>query len=83
MSETVSVSIDGHLAAAIQTAQEICGKSPDAIRAMKQLANSAWQMTEAKALALEAKLQLGVIGSKNQLEAVQANIEKRLPEFDN
>ena len=71
------------LAAAIQTAQEICGKSPDAIRAMKQLANSAWQMTEAKALALEAILQLGVIGSKNQLEAVQANIEKRLPEFDN
>ncbi|MDH3410755.1 MAG: crotonase/enoyl-CoA hydratase family protein, partial [Gammaproteobacteria bacterium] len=45
------------LTAARQTAQEICGKSPDAIRAMKRLFNSAWQLAEADALALEAQLQ--------------------------
>jgi len=54
---------------------------PDAIRAMKRLVNSAWQMSEKDALALEAKLQLGVLGKENQLEAVMANVEKREPVF--
>jgi enoyl-CoA hydratase/carnithine racemase len=69
------------LQTALQTAEEICGKSPDAIRAMKNLFNAAWQLSEAEALALEAKLQAGVIGQPNQLEAVMANVEKRPPEF--
>ena len=49
---------------------------------MKQLFNSAWRLTDAEALALEAELQLGVLGKKNQLEAVMANVQKRAPEFD-
>ena len=72
---------DDPFAAAMQTAAEICERSPDAIRSMKRLFNSAWKMSEADALALEAELQMGVIGRHNQLEAVMANMEKRAPEF--
>jgi enoyl-CoA hydratase/carnithine racemase len=73
---------DDPLAAAIETARAICVKSPDAIRSMKRLFNSAWRLSDSEALALEAKLQLGVLGKKNQLEAVMANMQKRTPEFD-
>jgi enoyl-CoA hydratase/carnithine racemase len=73
---------DDPLAAAAETAAGIRVRSPDAIRAMKQLFNSAWRLTDAEALALEAELQLGVLGKKNQLEAVMANVQKRAPEFD-
>ena len=73
---------DEPLSAALETASAISSKSPDAIRATKRLFNSAWQMSEAGALALEAELQLGIFGRQNQLEAVMANIEKRAPEFD-
>lgn len=72
---------DDPLAAAMQMARDICAKSPDAVQAMKRLANSAWQLTEIEALALEATLQLGVLAGENQREAVQANIEKRVPRF--
>jgi enoyl-CoA hydratase/carnithine racemase len=73
---------DDPVAAAMEAAAAIRVKSPDAIRAMKQLFNSAWRLTDADALALEADLQLGVLGKKNQLEAVMANVQKRVPEFD-
>jgi enoyl-CoA hydratase/carnithine racemase len=73
---------DDPLAAAIETARAICVKSPDAIRSMKRLFNSAWRLSDSEALALEAELQLGVLGKKNQLEAVMANMQKRTPEFD-
>jgi enoyl-CoA hydratase/carnithine racemase len=73
---------DDPLAAAIETARAICVKSPDAIRSMKRLFNSAWRLSDSEALALEAALQLGVLGKKNQLEAVMANMQKRTPEFD-
>jgi len=70
------------LNAAMETAQAICKRSPDAIRGMKRLFNSAWQMPEAEALALEAELQLRLFGKQNQLEAVMANMEKRAPVFE-
>ena len=70
------------LAAALETAASLCAKSPDAIRAMKHLFNRAWRLDDAEALALEAELQLGVMGRKNQLEAVRANVQKRAPDFD-
>lgn len=72
---------DDPLAAAMHYANSICAKSPDAIQSMKRLCNSAWQMSESEALRLEAELQLGVLGEENQLEAVMANVEKRVPEF--
>ena len=73
---------DDPLAAALEAAAAIRVKSPDAIRAMKQLFNRSWRLADVEALALEAELQLGVMGKKNQLEAVMANMQKRAPEFD-
>jgi len=72
---------DDPRAAAKQTALDISEKSPDAIQAMKRLFNSAWQMSEAQSLALEAKLQQDLMGEQNQAEAVLANIEKRTPVY--
>ena len=69
-------------ALAMEVAGSICVKSPDAIRSVKQLVNEAWRVSDAEALALEAELQLGVLGKKNQLEAVMANLQKRAPEFE-
>ena len=63
-------------------ARELAGRSPDAVRGIKQLVNDAWQLDDASALALEAELQLGLMGQANQLEAVRANLEKREPDFE-
>lgn len=72
---------DEPLAAALQTARDIAGRSPDAIRATKRLFNEGWQLGQRESLQLEAKLQAGLIGGDNQLEAAQANIERREPQF--
>ncbi len=68
---------------AMQLAQEIAGKSPDAIRAGKQLLEASWRADERTGLELESSLQMALIGSDNQKEAVMANFEKRAPEFKN
>ncbi len=72
---------DDPLAAAHATAAEYAAKSPDAIRGIKRLINDARSMPEAESLTLEARLQLGVMGAPNQLEAAAANLEKRPPRF--
>jgi len=72
---------DDPLAAARKMARAISRKSPDAIRGIKCLVNEAWQRSEKESLALEAQLQLRVMGAQNQAEAVRANLEKREPEF--
>ena len=68
-------------AAALAMARELAEKSPDAIRAGKRLLNAAPLGSVADGLKLEEALQLSLIGSPNQLEAVQANLEKRPPVF--
>jgi enoyl-CoA hydratase/carnithine racemase len=68
-------------AAALALAREIAAKSPDAIRAGKQLLDRCVQLSVAEGLQLEEQLQRNLIGSANQLEAVQANMQKRAPEF--
>lgn len=73
---------DDPVAAALDTATEISGRSPDAVRSMKRLFNRAWQMSEAEALALEATLQAALLGSPNQTEAVMANVERRRAVFE-
>lgn len=78
----VTALYDDPFEASLEAAQGIRARSPDAIRATKRLINSAWRLTDAEALALEAELQLGVLGKKNQLEAVLANMQKRAPSFD-
>lgn len=69
------------LVAARATAAEIAGKSPSAIRAIKQLFAAGWNASDTESLALEARLQMGLLGGENQREAVLANIEKRAPNF--
>lgn len=74
------VAEDAH-AEAMSMAREIASKSPGAIRAAKQLFETAWHADAKTGLELEAKLQVGLIGSANQREAIAANFAKRAPEF--
>ena len=75
------VAEDPH-AQAMSMAREIAGKSPDAIRAAKQLFETAWHADAKTGLELEAELQAGLIGTANQREAIAANFAKRAPEFN-
>jgi enoyl-CoA hydratase/carnithine racemase len=72
---------DDPLQAARDTAKLIASRSPDAIRAMKTLFNERRDLDAGRSLSLEAKLQSGIIGQPNQVEAVRANIEDREPDF--
>jgi enoyl-CoA hydratase/carnithine racemase len=75
-----------HLAAdpvshARELAAEIARQSPDAVRGAKRLLDEAWTGTATQTLSLEAEIQLGLIGSPNQLEAVRAGIAREPAEF--
>ena len=72
---------DDPYAAAMNMARDIATKSPEAIRAAKQLFETAWHADTKTGLELEAELQAGLIGSANQREAIAANFAKRAPEF--
>ncbi len=72
---------DDPLDAARGLATEIAGKSPDAIRTIKSLINSAWHDSIEGALRREAELQIKVMAASNHTEAVKANLEKRAPIF--
>jgi enoyl-CoA hydratase/carnithine racemase len=67
--------------AALEFAREIAGRSPDAIRAAKRLLNESDQVGVEEGLRLEAQLQATLIGRPNQIEAIQANLEGRAPDF--
>ena len=77
----VTAVTDDPLGASRKLAAECAARSPDAIRGIKALINEGWQMSDAESLALEARLQSGIIGGENQLEAVSANLSKRKPAF--
>jgi enoyl-CoA hydratase/carnithine racemase len=68
-------------ALARRLAAEIASKSPDAIRGAKRLFDQAWTGPPEQTLALEAEIQLGLIGSPNQLAAVTAGMTKQPSEF--
>ena len=72
---------DNPLVAARAAGKEISLKSPSAVRAMKALFDTGWSAPEAESLALEARLQSGLLGGENQREAVRANMENRAPNF--
>jgi enoyl-CoA hydratase/carnithine racemase len=72
---------DDPLTAARALATEIAGRSPDAVRAAKRLFDNSWTGSPEQTLALEAELQVGLIGSPNQLEAVRAGMTKSAPDF--
>jgi enoyl-CoA hydratase/carnithine racemase len=67
--------------AALELAREIAGRSPGAIRAGKRLLDASGLVSVEEGLALEAKLQRGLIGGAEQREAVRANVERRPPVF--
>jgi enoyl-CoA hydratase/carnithine racemase len=73
--------VDDPLAAAFAAAGAIAQRSPDAIRAAKRLLRDAPDLDTAAALARETELQLPLLGSPNQLEAVTATLTKRTPRF--
>src|SRR6201996_8802441 len=62
-------------------AAEIASRSPDAVRAAKRLYDESWTGDTQRTLALEAELQMGLIGSPNQLAAVAAGFSKEPAEF--
>ncbi len=72
---------DDPLAAAQELAAEISQRSPDAVRGVKRLFDDSWTEGPEQTLALEARLQLGLIGSANQLAAVSAGMTKEPAQF--
>ena len=72
---------DDPLADAMALAEEIAGRSPDAVRAGKLLYENSWHADERTGLEMESRLQMDLIGSANQVEAIKANFEKRPPKF--
>jgi len=84
--EAVALGLATHVSSnplqeALELAREIAGKSPNAIRVGKQLLNRAGVISVEEGLRLEESLQLGLIGKPNQVEAVQANLQRRVPRF--
>ncbi|MDA9484605.1 enoyl-CoA hydratase [Bradyrhizobium sp. CCBAU 11445] len=71
---------DDPRAAALETAREIAGKSPDAIRAAKRLLNNL-SVDPGPALLAESVEQQKLIGTANQTEAVRSNLEKRAAKY--
>ncbi|MEM8695331.1 MAG: crotonase/enoyl-CoA hydratase family protein [Pseudomonadota bacterium] len=74
------LSDDPH-ADAMELAQEIASKSPDAVRANKRLLNMSRDQHAPDILLEESREQAGVIGKPNQIEAVMAGMEKRPGNF--
>ncbi len=72
---------DDPLAAAMELAEEIASKSPDAIRSGKRLVNESYRATAENALELEEELQGKLLGSPNQVAAVTAAMTKQTAEF--
>ncbi len=69
------------LASAHELAAEIATRSPDAVRGAKRLLDESWTAPAEQTLALEAEIQLRLIGSPNQLAAVTAGMSKQPVEF--
>ncbi|MGB3627348.1 MAG: crotonase/enoyl-CoA hydratase family protein [Henriciella sp.] len=67
---------------AMALAKQIASKNPDAIRANKTILNSVRSMSDEDALVQESVLQDQIIGSKNQIEAVMAELQKREAAFE-
>ena len=68
-------------AKALELAQVIAAKNPHAIRGAKRLCNAIGHMSDQDLLVSETEEQLKVIRTPNQIEAVMANMEKRMPVF--
>lgn len=63
---------DDPLASAHELAGQLAARSPEAIQGAKRLLNEGWKTSAGEGLALEAEIQRRLIGSANQMAAVQA-----------
>lgn len=72
---------DDPFADAMGLAKDIAAKSPHAVRAAKQLLNAAWHGEQAGGMLLESELEMTLLMKSNQVEAITANLEKRIPNF--
>jgi enoyl-CoA hydratase/carnithine racemase len=70
------------LAAARELAAAIAERSPDATRRAKTLLERAWNLPAAESLALEEELQRELLGSANQMKAVEAGMGGSPGDFD-
>lgn len=73
---------DDPRATALDLAREIASRNPDAIKVMKRLVDASWTLSFDDGVREEREQTEGMIGSKNQLEAVVANLEQRPGRFD-
>lgn len=73
---------DDPASAARGLATEIASLSPHAVRAAKRVLNETPDLPPADALALEEELQRSLLGSPNQVAAMQANLTKEPAEFE-
>jgi len=73
---------DDPLAAARELAAEIAARSPDATRRGKALLERGWTMPALESLALEEMLQRELLGSPNQIKAVQSGFSGEPADFD-
>lgn len=67
--------------AAHELAREIASKSPHAVRAAKKLLRGSVGLGPKESFLLETELQLGLLRTSNQMEAVMAVMQKREPTF--
>jgi enoyl-CoA hydratase/carnithine racemase len=72
---------DDPLAEALALAGQIAMQSPDAVRGAKRLFNRAWECDAQEGLALEAAVQMQILGRPNQMEAVRAGLAGDAPRF--
>ena len=75
--------VDDPVAAALATAHDIAGRSPDAVRAAKRLLNLPSASDAAAGLAAETAEQAALLGAPNHIEAVRSNLEGRTPRWSN
>ncbi len=66
---------------ALAYAQEICKRSPDAVRGAKELLNLLTLDFAAAQFAAERRIIASLIGGHNQREAVMSDFQKRAPEY--
>ncbi|MEQ9518015.1 MAG: crotonase/enoyl-CoA hydratase family protein [Parvibaculum sp.] len=73
--------VDDPRALALETAKEIAGRNPDAIRANKRIFNDAPYFDAKAGLLAESIEQDQIIGSPNQIEAIMSTMEKRAGKY--
>ncbi len=70
------------LAAAMELAEQIAGKGPNAIRAAKRLIGLAEYGDQAEVLMAESREQVDLIGKPEQMEVIAAQMQGRKPVFE-